>query len=61
MTFPDDSAEPKLVGCGWCPEILPDDSVSWYFHFAAYHGVNGYSIRHNIVSSDWDLKELTDA
>jgi hypothetical protein len=52
--------EPRLVGCGWCPVLLPDDHVSWYFHFATEHGTNGYSIRHNIVSSDWDLAELAD-
>lgn len=54
---------PRLVGCGWCPELLADDHVTWYAHFATVHNSNGYSIRHNVVTSDWDLSELvaTDA
>jgi hypothetical protein len=49
----------KVVQCGWCPLLLADDYMVWYLHFAEAHGTTGYSIRH-VISSDWDLSELTE-
>lgn len=47
----------SLVQCGWCTEILADDYVIWYLHFAEVHRVSGYSVR-MIKGSDWDMTEL---
>jgi len=52
------ASEQRVVQCGWCPVILPDDPTWWYFHFQQDHHASGYSIRHNVKGPDWDVAEL---
>lgn len=48
-----------MKGCGWCPMLLPDDPDEWRHHFVVAHGYGGgYSIRYDVVGSDWDIAEL---
>jgi len=48
-----------VVQCGWCPVLLANDWKVWTRHFEQVHRAPGtISIRH-IVSSDWDIRELT--
>lgn len=50
----------KRVRCGWCPLLLPDDMTEWYHHFLIVHGFSGYSVRHDVAGSDWDVTELAE-